>query len=260
MMDSKESISTINLSLIWGNLRNLIDFDSIEIPSDFKITGTITGEFPVDDYYPIFLEVPRARKKINISGRSNHRISPGISKNEWNFRRIISLPVYEFGETVSSNFLDIFYQIWGRSLIPEEIPCSALAIKTKGQYCDVREGQNIIVLLIWIDKTARILELDWFEGPLEDCITPEWYIRSSELLTLENGIANIRNACSSPTGWLTPTFTLYVNPSCLGISLLGKKNETNQKGWIDEWNYSDHLSLAKDLDYILDEIKVILRV
>ncbi|MHA2331268.1 MAG: hypothetical protein ACXAEU_04505 [Candidatus Hodarchaeales archaeon] len=255
-----ERISAINLSLIWGNLRNLIDFDTVEIPSDFKIIGTIAGEFPVDDYHPIFLEVPRTRKKINISGRSNHRVSPGISKNKWYFRRIISLPTYEFSENVKSNFLDIFYQFWGRSLIPEEIPCSALAIKTKGHYCDVREGQNIIVLLIWIDKTARILELDWFEGPLEDCITPEWYIKSSELLSLKNGFVKLKDACSSPTGWFNPTFTLFVIPSCLGTALLGEKNETCQKGWIYEWNYCDHLALVKDLDYILNEIKVILRV
>lgn len=84
------------------------------------------------------------------------------------------------------------FQRWKYDLIPEEIPCMAIALKTDGFYTEWREGQSIIVLVIWFDHSCKILELDWYEGAEDDCITPEWYLRSSDLLSLEEALLKLK--------------------------------------------------------------------
>ena len=177
-MLSKDQLQSGPLSLIWGNLRNHLDFSSVSIPTLIALTGTAIGEFPVDDYHPIFLEIPKNEFKVDFSGRFNNNYNSGLEKTVWHQKRIIPLPIYEINDDiVDIDTLELLTHSWSHSLVPEDIPFITLSIKVKGSYCDEREGQYVFVLLVWPDDTARILELDWFEGPVEDCITPEWSIQ-----------------------------------------------------------------------------------
>ncbi|MFX0210518.1 MAG: hypothetical protein ACFFDT_31350, partial [Candidatus Hodarchaeota archaeon] len=174
------SLSATETSLIWGNLRNLIDFNSVIVSRDLSLVGTISGQFPVIDFHPIFLEVPKSHKKFNLSGRKNFSQVFIDTNLRLVTRRIISLPNYENDKNANIECLKSIIQLWEKALIPEEIPCIALGVNIRGQNSDGREGQYVVVLLTWANQKTRILELDWFEGPLDDCITPEWYLQVSE--------------------------------------------------------------------------------
>lgn len=255
-MLSKNQMQLGSLSLIWGNLRNYIDFSSVSIPTLIALTGTAIGEFPVDDYHPIFLEIPKNEYKLDLSGRSNNRYNSELDKTVWHSKRIISLPIYDINDdTVGNDSLEILTHSWSRSLVPEDIPFITLSVKVKGLYCDEREGQYVLVLLVWPDETARILELDWFEGPVEDCITPEWSIKSSYWLSLKEAITKLKNICSKPTGLHSSRFSIFVNPLCLGSILAGNKHEARWSSWKYEWDYGNHLKFIQDLNQILTTVE-----
>lgn len=257
-MISKNSIQSGNLSLIWGNLRNHYDFSSVTIPRPIALIGTEIGEFPVDDYHPIFLEIPKNGNKIDISGRSNNSFNSELDKSIWFRKRIIPLPIYEINDDiVDIDSLELLAQSWSHSLVPEDIPFITLSVKIKGSYCDEREGQYVLVLLVWPDNTARILELDWYEGPVEDCITPEWSIKSSYWLSLKEAIVKLKNICVKPTGLHGSRFSIFVNPLCLGSILAGDKYEARWPSWKYEWGYEKYLYFIQDLNQILATVEAI---
>ncbi|UCE12418.1 MAG: hypothetical protein JSV04_09495, partial [Candidatus Heimdallarchaeota archaeon] len=138
------SLSVTETSLIWGNLRNLIDFKSVNILSDLSLVGTISGQFPVNDFHPIFLEVPKSNTKFNISARKNFSQVFADRNLGWVPRRIVSLPKYENDKNIEC--LKPIIDLWERALIPEEIPCIALGVNITGQNSDGREGQYVTVL------------------------------------------------------------------------------------------------------------------
>lgn len=251
MMDDPSSVA---VSLIWGNLRNLIDFESVEIPGDIKIVGTTIGEFPIDAYEPFFLETSRDVKR-NIVGRGYHAFGIGMKDTDWNYRRTLALPIYHHDKDVNMEKFGMMVRYWKDALIPDEIPCIALAIKTQGYYCDDRESQSLLVLVIWYDGVGKILELDWAEGPLEDCVTPEWRLKSTDLLSLNNALTEVKRICKHSPTWENLLFSIYINPSCLGDNLQGKKMVTSQRAWRYEWRYRKHANLTKDLDLILGKVK-----
>lgn len=258
-----ESVSNIidEYSLIWGNLRNILNPSELKISSAISLIGSSKGFFPVDSYQPIQLEIPKNKKKIDISGRSNFGYSIYNKEEKRNFRSI-SLPIYKIEENTNINSLNKFFQLWNaeNSFIPSEIPIISLSFKVKGSYStDGREGQNILVLLVWAEKFARILELDWFEGPLDDCCTPEWYIKSSGLIEPSRAIQKVRSMTSHASSWENPSYSLFANPWPLGnYNHFGQRQKTNNPVWVYEWNYHDHSKLNSDLNQILNEIEMLL--
>ncbi|MHA2272034.1 MAG: hypothetical protein ACXACI_09245 [Candidatus Hodarchaeales archaeon] len=259
-MSVSDGIPIIDLSLIWGNLRNLVDFKTLEIPIEIVLTGTVAGTFPVNSYHPIFLEIPKDGKKMDVSGRSGYISATNTNTPNWRPLRIVPLPIYKTVEdSLSLNSLKWVFESWQNSLIPDDIPCLALAINTTGNYSDIRESQQIVVLLIWADCTARILKLDWFEGPLEDCISPEWYLSSSEWLSLENAFAQLKNIYSRSLSLINPIFSMFIMPSCLGQAFQGEKREINGT-WECEWIYRDQSDLKNDIELIFKEIDHILGI
>ncbi len=248
MMDDSYSV---DLSLIWGNLRNLVDFEHIKIPGDIKIVGTTVGEFPIDSYRPILLE---EKKKKNIAGRIN-RVFVGMKNTTWEHSRVIKLPIYHNNNDVSVEKLGMIIKHWRNALMPDEIPCIAIAVGARGYYCDERESQSLLVLVLWHDAVGKILELDWAEGPLEDCITPEWYLKSTDLLSLDNALGEVKKTCKHFPAWENLEFSICVSPSCLGDNLQGKKAATSQKAWHYEWKYQKHDNLIKDLNLVLDKTR-----
>ncbi|MFX1535517.1 MAG: hypothetical protein ACFFDI_14925 [Promethearchaeota archaeon] len=249
-----ETLETSDTALIWGVLRNIIDFNSVSIPGEISLVGTTPGEFPVDDFHPIFLEVSKSRKKIDLSGRANFITAVRYNNVSWFSKRIIALPVYESRANVDIDCLKQIFQSWEQALIPEDIPCIALAIKVLGRYSKTRDGEFIVVLLLWASNVARIFELDWFEGPLEDCISPEWYISVSELMNPLKAFEKMKELCSQVLNWKNTSFTFYTIPECLGALLKGKRTKTNRKDWKSEWSYSNQTTLLIDLENILGKI------
>ena len=248
------NLSDAETSLIWGNLRNLMDFTTIKVPGNLSLVGTILGEFPVNSYHPIFLETPKSFEKFDLSGRKN--FSQAFIKDNlgWSSRRIVTLPQYENDERTKSECLRSIIQYWESALIPEEIPCIAFGVNVSGYNSDGREGQYVAVLLLWPNKTARILELDWFEGPLDDCITPEWYLQVSEIMNLNKATIKMKKLFKIPPNWENLLFSLYTVPSCLGSSLPTKQKESPFVGWQYEWSYYDHQIWMKALMSILEQI------
>ena len=248
------TLSAIETSLIWGNLRNLIDFDSLIIPSDLSLVSTTPGVFPVNNFHPIFLEVPKSLKKFDISGRKNFS-QIFIEKNlGWLPRRIISLPKYENDKNADPECLKSIIQLWERALIPEEIPCIGLGVNITGQNSDGRESQYVTVLLIWANQKTRILELDWFEGPLDDCITPEWYLQVSEIMNLRNALNRMRKILKMPLNLENPLFSIYSIPPCLGRSVQNKWEESDHAGWRYKFSFHKHEKWTKALESILSQI------
>jgi hypothetical protein len=250
-------LSAIEASLIWGNLRNLIDFNSVKIPSDLSLVGTISGQFPVSDFHPIYLEVPKSHKKFNMYGRKNFSQVFIDRDLGWVPRRIVTLPNYENDKNADTECLKSIIQLWERVLIPEEIPCIALGVNITGQNSDGREGQYVTVLLIWENQKTRILELDWFEGPLDDCITPEWYLQVSEIMNIKKALIKMRKLFKIPPNWENSLFSIYSIPSCLGSSLQTKWEESNVVGWRYQLSYHDHETWMRALESILEQINAI---
>ncbi|MHA1989781.1 MAG: hypothetical protein ACW981_10380 [Candidatus Hodarchaeales archaeon] len=255
-MKAETSIS--NLALIWGNLRNIVDFSSLIIPGYFSLIGTTLGEFPVDSYEPIYLEIPKDGSKLNLLGRHNWSSSLTDRKVSWYEKRLIQLPDYSIKESIEITDLKRIFQTWSKFSIPDNVPCFNLAVSTKGSYCsEGREAQTITVLLLWANGMTRLLHLDCFEGALDDCCTPEWYIKSSKLLTLNIAISQLNNIYKSPPAWDFPRFSIYLNPPCFKLDLNGEKIEIDKKGWKMEWIYDDFSTFSLDLKLIFQHIGVL---
>ena len=254
-MIDKSSLS--DFALIWGNLRNLVDFKHTTIPGDFKIVGSTIGEFPIDSYRPILLEIPKGGKKKNVAGRINRVFGTGMPDTNWKYGRTITVPIYYNNGDISVDKLSMIVRHWKAAQIPDEIPCIAIAVRARGYYCDERESQSLLVLVLWHDAVGKILDLDWAEGPLEDCITPEWYLKSTNLLSVGNSLNEIIRICQNTPTWENLEFSISVIPSCLGDSLQGKKKVAFQKAWQYEWKYQKHDDFIKDLDLVLNKTREI---
>ncbi len=265
MTGVQESIATEKFPLIWGHLRNLIDFEDVLIPRSVRLVGTISGEFPVDSYFPIFLEIAKEQKREDLYGRFNCSGSytiQALCTNYWHPVRHIPLPHIEIDTELSMQELRTGYihllEEWQNSCIPDNIPCAAISLKIHGNYCDEREAQKIDVLLIYPNHNARIMHLDFFEGAMDDCISPEWYLSVSKVMSIEEGLARMNEIVSYTSELQRPLSSIAVKPNFLGYLLVnGKKNETSIRKWGFEWTYNSQSDLTNDLKTLLDEIQAI---
>ena len=211
------------------------------------------GEYPIDGWGNYFLETPKDEKKMDITGRSNNAVRGGMKPTECNQRRTINLPIYSHMQDLDADDLKIVFRNWSEIGLSDDIPCLALAVKQRGFYSDNREAQYVTVLTVWNDGVARIISLDWFEGPLEDCITPEWYMETTPLLNINEAIDKMRKIHKT-TQWDNPIFSVYAIPKCLGNSLKGDVSSDSYALWDSEWNYLDFPRFETDLNEILTKI------
>jgi hypothetical protein len=218
--------------------------------------GTDLGEYPIDAWKPLFLETPRDGHKKDITGRFNSAMGISIENTKWNFKRVISLPIYSATRNYDVKRLKILVKYWNDIGFPDDIPCLALAVKCRGFYSDYREAQYVTVLTVWSDAVARIISLDWAEGPLEDCITPEWHIESTSLLNVSSAIDKIQRLHKN-IPWENPSFSIYAIPSCLGNRLHGKMVDSSYPLWNHEWKYTDLAELKDDLTLLFSTIQEI---
>lgn len=247
--------STISSFILSWNLRNLPSLQSIISPETFRITATYPGKFPVDAWKPYFLEIPRYGSKKDIVGRGFRVFNIGMESTGWDYRRIIPIPTYISNKHTNIENLKTIIKHWDNAFIPDDIPCLALAVKTTGYYSDGREAQSVSVLSMWKDAVGRIVSLDWAEGPLEDCPTPEWYIETSPLLNIDCAFRRMQKNYENIPSWEGSVFSIYAIPHCLGHGLQGKKNSTSYEQWKIEWEYDKHTDLRMDLNIILSEIR-----
>lgn len=263
MTDMMESASEASLSLIWGTLRNILDFENVTIKCNIRLVGSVKGSFPAETYRPIPLEVPQEHEKQDVSGRFNGSgasVWDSLNKADFSFGRAVHLPLYHYEEDIEDEQFETAFRAlieeWDRSFIPENIPCSALAIRTQGGYCDEREAQYVNALLLWNNNTARILNLEWFEGPLEDCISPEWYLRSSKLLPLAGALQEThRWSCQLPS-LQNAKYSLFIIPTWFGKFMRnGMMCESSQNAWEHQWDYYDLAAFTQDLDTVLYELE-----
>jgi len=266
MVGKLDEFAAPDFSLIWGSLRNLLDFEKIEIPGSVRLVGSVRGEFPVDAYFPIFLEISHGFEREDLSGRFNcagSNIGREFYDDSWHPARAVPLPLYEYDpELTIQGFRESYGQLltsWIDSPIPDNLPCAAVAIKTRGNYCDEREAQWVVVLLLWPNNSARLMFLEVFEGALEDCISPEWYLNVSRLMPISAAIQRMKNTSKDIPKWDRPSSSILIEPVFLGGVLAnGRKKNTTANHWKQEWVYDRNKSLVEDLSALLDELQTIL--
>jgi len=241
--------------LSW-NLRNSIQDPSKFTPEEPSIVGTTLGEYPINGWNPYYLEVSREGHKQDVTGRFNNAVSSRPIRSEWERNRVISLPLYSHIQDCDLESLKTIIKNWHYIGIPEDVPCIALAVKCSGFYSDYREAKYITVITIWNDAVARIISLDWFEGPLEDCITPEWYAKNTPLLNIRTAFSKIQDIYKD-ISWDNKTFSICTIPQCLGNCLRGTKEQASYKPWQFEWKYDDYSELKTDLSLIFSHINTI---
>jgi len=243
MEKPQENFTARNFPLIWGHLRNIVDFENVVIPRSVRLVGTVCGEFPVDAYFPVFLEIAKEHKREDLSGRFNcsgSNAGQALYSNYWHPVRSIPLPLFEVDSDSSMQKLREDYsqllEEWQNSSIPDNLPCAAVSLKIHGNYCDEREAQRIVVLLVYPDCISRLMFLDFFEGAMDDCISPEWYLSVSKLMSIDDAIQKITEISLNQSEWQRARSSISIKPEFLGEILVhGKKEDTSGRPWGFEW-------------------------
>lgn len=254
---NSESLSAIDPFILSWNLRNTIENPSSLNSGQLTVVGSGLGEFPIHAWKTYFLEIPENGHKMDIAGRTNSVFGIGMRNQTWDRKRVIVLPVYtrsSSSEQSELKRLKMLIKHWNDACIPDDIPCMTIAVKCKGHYSEGREAQAIAVLLVWSDAVARMITLDWIEGPLEDCMTPEWYIEATPLLKLSEALEMMGEAYRNLT-WGEASFSIYAIPSCLGHGLRGERKPTTYRLWDSEWRYADYVGMRDDLTSLLFALK-----
>ncbi len=261
-----QELSPDNLSVIWGSLRNHVDFDRVDVQAGLGLVGSRRGEFPVFAHHPIFLEMPRNRSRQDISGRFNSARPHSwgtISRQDWSPNREIQLPVYACQDGMTffefKCRFESIVRMWHSAWIPDNIPCAAVGVNVLGNYSDEREAQNSSVLLLWANGTATHLQVDWFQGPLEDCVSPEWYMRSSSLLPWPIGLQSLGATLQEPSRLENAVYSAFVQPSFMGHLLsTGERETTGFEGWEYVWRYFNHDAFVGEMQVLLSELSALL--
>jgi hypothetical protein len=255
---SEERSVLLPFILSW-NLRNVVEHMSSVVPESFCITGTDVGEYPIDGWKPLFIEIPVNARKRDIAGRSYHAFGVSLRNTEWDRKRIVILPIYAHSQCADIEKLKIVIRHWIDVFSQDDIPCLALAVKCQGRYSEDRRAQSVSALVIWSDAVSRIISLDWAEGSLEDCVTPEWYIETSPLLNLTAAVEKIQELYEN-ISWEETSFSIHAIPSCLCFDLCGEKVDASNALWQHEWRYVEYAELKDDLNRVLSDIQEIFNI
>ncbi|MHA1971004.1 MAG: hypothetical protein ACTSXE_04080 [Candidatus Thorarchaeota archaeon] len=263
MVGTQGDSARAELPLMWGHLRNIVDFENVTIPRSVRLVGSVCGEFPVDAYSPIFLEIAKEHKREDLSGRFNCSGSYAgqvLYSNFWHPVRSIPLPLFENDPDLTMqefrNGYSHLLEEWDDSCIPDNLPCAAVSLKTHGNYCDEREAQRVVMLLVYSNAIARLMFLDFFEGAMDDCISPEWYLSVSKLMPVDVAIQRVSEISYNQPEWQRVCSSISIKPNFLGnILVQGRKIETDERKWGFEWIYQAQTDLIPDLNNLLDELR-----
>lgn len=217
-----------------------------------EITAIVPGHFPIDSWYPILLEVPDGGSKKHMGGRFPNLAGTSGNQVEWDSSRVINLPIYD--ENVKDYAPEALIRDKALNEFAESVPIITVATRYDGYYCDQSRAQSVSVLPVWADGTSMLLELDWYEGPLEDCNNPEWHIQASPRVLLKDGVDRLRFVCRRRPRWEDCLFYVYVIPVFLGSSLLGNGGENSSKVWQKRWKCANHGEILSALGKIVTTI------
>jgi len=239
--------------LTW-NMRNLGHGPAGPDRPQFCIEGSLQGQYPLDGWRPYPIEVTARPIKSGIAGRgfSAFGIAPGTAP--WEPGRVVRLPLYRDCEALEPDQLRTLFLRWPEIFLTNDLPCLAVAAKISGRYCEDREAQSVTVLLAWSDGAARLVNLDWAEGPLEDCVTPEWCVQRGELTNLRAALGELAGVHRN-ISWNGPRYFLYAIPSCLGSGLAGTRTKSAYAPWTAEWAYQDYPTMSRDLSLLVSRIR-----
>lgn len=254
-MTKDDSGSLERLVLTW-NLRNVAPDGGQGPGLNQGITGFEACHFPIDAWEPCVLSIPRELNEKDIDGRYSNTNEVHNKRSKPTFKRTTLFPVYSAPYNFDISQLKLIIRHWHEISLPEDMPCIAVAVKCQGTYSDGRVGQYITVMTFWHDGVGRILSLDWFEGPIEDCITPEWYINATPPMCLDSVIAKMGSLYKN-IPWENAYFSIYSIPQCMGVGLRGERNEAPYPLWNSEWRYISHEELSKDLTKVFQNIRSI---
>ena len=215
------------------------------------IAEIVPGEFPIDGWHPILLEILDGESKASMGGRFPGLLRPSMNHLKRDGSRVINLPIYENKKGHAPGTLR---RVMDHNDFPDEVPAIIVANRYDGYYCDERRAQSASVFPVWADGTSMLLELDWSEGPLEDCSNPEWHVRTSPRVSIKDGADRLMRVCHNPPMWEACSFYLYVIPPFLGSYILGQSNSNSSKVWQKAWRYSNHAEMLKALDKIITTI------
>jgi hypothetical protein len=252
-MDARcESLLT-QFILSW-NVRDYIESRNITNSGDFCISGTGRGEYPIDAWKPFFIEIPANGHKKDIAGRSYHAFGIAMQATEWNPKRVAWLPIYSNCTRSSVSDFKIVVKNWADISIPDDVPCIALAVKCRGYYSDAQEAQHVAVLLVWNDGAARLVSLDWSQGSLEDCPTPEWYLEASKLMNV-NACMGILDGMYRNIRLDDAVYSIFAIPPCICDGIGRAASPTAYRFWENEWRFLDYDSLEDNLSGVFSKIK-----
>jgi len=240
-MESTQQIK--NFEKEFGRIKTIIKIGKIAIKAEWS--NIPIGEFPITEWRTFPLEVPSARFKYHILGRS---LDDGTSE-------VIHLPMY-IGEDICD--AKIFEDILEDPIKTKEvamIPAVTISTKFCGNYSstDGHLTQSVAVLPIWADGTSMVLELDWFEQTEENNNAPEWYIKASGKLSVKEGFGKIKE-CFKPYPLVNFCHYLYINPISLGTHVLGEGQEHPNKFWSREWKFNQHEMMSDALDRLSETL------
>jgi len=218
----------------------------------------VRGEFPLTHYEAVPLQLPAGGSTNNMTQRFLRHTS---GTEDGGFLDILHLPLYSAESVSDTRAFEDFSRSRGPTR-PEETAVLAktplLVIATRGCTCidDGRYSQVVHVLPIWSDGTSVLLDLDWCEGnPCEDCINPEWHLRASTGLPLEQGLAQFVDCSKVFSGWKNGRYHMHVIPSLLGAQILPDRREQGPSPlWRHQWTFATCDELRSAVSRFADEM------
>ncbi|MFX0209904.1 MAG: hypothetical protein ACFFDT_28245 [Candidatus Hodarchaeota archaeon] len=218
-----------------------------------EIKEIIPAIFPINSFHEIPMELPKGNLRKNIRG-AYFRMGTEITQEEKvDEKKILKLPIY----INSHQCLEEEISISEHKLIPEENSTPIIGIVERIEGCtgDDCASQRVTALVTWNDQKNVILELDWCEGNCEYSINPEWFLRSSEYMTLKNAIDIFTKKIGKICTFETCQTSIYVVPLALGTNLQGTKVDYENEVWQKEWGYTNPQEAVLDLENICNSIK-----
>lgn len=218
----------------------------------------VRGEFPLTHYEAVPLQLPPGGSTSNMMQRFLRH--PSVTE-DGGFVDIIHLPLYSAESLSDTRALEDSSKSRrptrsGETAVIAKTPLLVIATRGCTSMDDGRYSQVVNVLPIWSDGTAVLLELDWCEGnPCEDCINPEWHLRASTGLLLDQGLAQFVDCSKMFPGWEKCRFHMYVIPSLLGGQILPDRREQGPSPlWPHQWTFATCDELRSAVHRFADEM------
>ncbi len=199
-------------------------------------------QFPIWTGRPVQVEVPTSGVKRHVAGLSSEDF---IQKHaDGGLPNTIKFPVYSYQAPSTMEMFENLSTSSDRGSQPGTAilrePIAALGVSAAGYSSDGLRTEIHGVLPVWHDGTAVLVTLHWYDGePCEGTPNPEWYLRGTEGMPLEQGLQSLRNFVLLPAHLSDQRFILSLSPWKLGEAFIGDSgHEVSHMIWQHEWRFS----------------------